>query len=62
VPKGVWQGAQLLPGGRFALLGATVSPGFERMDYEAGQRDRLLKSYPKFRDLIIVLTKDNIEE
>jgi len=60
VPKEVWQGGRLLPGGRFALLGTTVSPGFEFKDYEAGQRDQLAKSYPKFRDLIIALTKDNI--
>jgi predicted cupin superfamily sugar epimerase len=60
VPKGVWQGGRLLLGGRFALLGATVSPGFEFMDYEVGQRNLLVKSYPKFRDLIIALTKDNI--
>ena len=39
VPAGVWQGSRLLPGGRFALLGTTVSPGFERADYENGQRD-----------------------
>lgn len=56
VPKGVWQGGRLILGGRYALLGTTVSPGFEFMDYEAGQRDLLLKSYPKFQDLIIALT------
>jgi len=56
VPKGVWQGSRLLPGGRFALLGTTVSPGFECSDYESGYRDVLVKSYPKFRDLIVALT------
>ncbi|MFB3883573.1 MAG: cupin domain-containing protein [Thermodesulfobacteriota bacterium] len=60
VPKGVWQGARLRHGGRFALLGTTVSPGFELVDYEAGERDQLLKSYPEFRDLILALTKGNI--
>ncbi len=59
VPKGVWQGERLLLGGRFALLGATVSPGFEFMDYEAGQRDQLVKSYPQFQNLIIALTESN---
>ncbi len=28
VPRGVWQGSRLLAGGKFALLGATVAPGF----------------------------------
>jgi predicted cupin superfamily sugar epimerase len=27
VPTGTWQGARLKPGGKFALLGTTVSPG-----------------------------------
>jgi len=57
VPRGVWQGAKLLKDGKFALLGTTVSPGFEFADYESGRRDELVKSYPKFRELIIALTK-----
>ena len=36
VPAGVWQGSRLLEGGEFALLGTTVSPGFEYEDFEAG--------------------------
>jgi len=57
VPRGVWQGARLIKDGKFALLGTTVSPGFEFADYESGRRDELVKSYPKFRELIIALTK-----
>ena len=57
VPKGVWQGSRLLSGGRFALLGTTVSPGFEFSDYETGSRDFLIRSYPGFRDQILSLTK-----
>jgi predicted cupin superfamily sugar epimerase len=62
IPKGVWQGARLLNGGRFALLGATVSPGFEFVDYESGQQDDLVKYYPQYQDLIIALTRANIKE
>jgi len=58
-PRGVWQGTRLLKDGRFALLGTTVSPGFEFEDYESGRRDELLRSYPKFRDLIVALTKNS---
>lgn len=61
VPRGVWQGSRLLKGGRFALLGTTVSPGFEFTDYVTGQRKDLVKSYPQFEDLIISLTKANIK-
>jgi len=57
VPKGVWQGARLLKGGKFALLGTTVSPGFELIDYESGHSNELVKSYPQYRDWIIALTK-----
>ena len=57
VPRGVWQGARLRAGGRFALLGATVAPGFEYADYEHGRRDALVETYPEFRDLIVTLTK-----
>jgi len=57
VPGGVRQGARLLKNRKFALLGATVSPGFELADYEAGERDDLIKSYPQFREWIIALTK-----
>ncbi len=57
VPRGVWQGSRLLPGGRFALLGCTVAPGFTYGDYEPGQREELATSYPDFTNLIVVLTR-----
>ena len=52
VPRGVWQGSLLEPGGEFALLGCTVAPGFEYADYESGNRQTLLAQYPDFADLI----------
>jgi predicted cupin superfamily sugar epimerase len=57
VPRGVWQGAKLLKNGRYGLIGTTVSPGFEFADYESGHRDELVKSYPRYREWIIALTK-----
>ena len=57
VPKGVWQGARLRSGGRFALLGTTVSPGFDFQDYESGHRDELARLYPQFQELIAALTR-----
>jgi predicted cupin superfamily sugar epimerase len=56
VPRGVWQGSLLEPGGDFALLGCTVAPGFDYADYEAGQRDALGRQYPQFAGLIAALT------
>ena len=56
VPRGVWQGSVLEPGGRFALLGCTVAPGFDYADYEGGDRALLVKAYPRWTDLITRLT------
>lgn len=52
VPGGVWQGSHLIEGGRFALLGTTMAPGFDYADYEAGRRDELIAAYPDCADLI----------
>jgi predicted cupin superfamily sugar epimerase len=52
VPRGVWQGSILEPGGDFALLGCTVAPGFDYADYQHGNREELLKQFPAHADLI----------
>jgi predicted cupin superfamily sugar epimerase len=57
VPPGVWQGSRLRPGGRYALLGTTMSPGFEYADFEFGDRAALLRAYPGFQDEILSLTR-----
>jgi uncharacterized protein len=57
VPKNVWQGSRLVPGGQVALLGCTVSPGFDYADYETGHRDALVSEYPEWSELITVLTR-----
>jgi predicted cupin superfamily sugar epimerase len=46
VPAGVWQAGHLLPGGRFALFGCTMAPGFTEDMFEGGIRDRLIQVYP----------------
>jgi uncharacterized protein len=58
VPRGVWQGSCLEPGGKFALLGCTVAPGFEYADYESGDRKTLTAQYPAFADWIQRLTTE----
>ena len=57
VPQGVWQGSRLAPGGSFALLGCTVSPGFDYADYESGKRDELLYLYPDRENMIKALSR-----
>lgn len=56
VPQGVWQGSRLMRGGRFALLGCTVSPGFDYADYDSGQRAALALRWPEWREMIEGLT------
>ena len=57
VPHGVWQGSRLRDGGRFALLGTTMAPGFDPRGYEGGTRERLIGEYPAAAAAIRRLTR-----
>jgi uncharacterized protein len=57
VPAGTWQGSRLVPGGRYALMGTTMAPGFDSRDYEPGKRDCLSAQYPSYAPLIGFLTR-----
>ena len=57
VGRGVWQGSRLVEGGQWALLGCTVSPGFEFEDYEAGVREGLCAGWPAWAEMIAGLTR-----
>lgn len=57
VPRGVWQGARTIEGGRYALLGTTVSPGFEYEDFVPGEKDLLTKEYPEHVPEILKLVR-----
>lgn len=57
VSCGVWQGSRVRAGGKFALLGTTMAPGFEYEDYETGNRAELSARYPRFSELITSLTR-----
>jgi predicted cupin superfamily sugar epimerase len=46
VPRGVWQGSRMLREGEWALLGCTVSPGFEFEDYTDASAAELIKRWP----------------
>ena len=58
VPKNCWQAGRLRPGGRFALLGTTMAPGFDWRDFELGQRQRLMRIFPQWGSLIQDLTRE----
>lgn len=57
VPAGVWQGSKLVAGGEFALLGTTMSPGFDPSDYQPGIREELIVHYPQHTASIRALTR-----
>jgi len=60
VPRNVWQGSRLLNSApdAFALLGCTVSPGFEFTDYATAPRTDLISRYPTESALITALTRE----
>lgn len=57
VPGGVWQGTRLIGDGEFALLGCTVTPGFDYADYRSGSFAELSAKWPQEADRIRILTR-----
>ena len=61
VPRGVFQGARLAASDRaghhFALVGCTVAPGFDFLDFEMPSRAALFAEFPGHRALVEDLTR-----
>lgn len=68
VPAGVWQGTRLVDdgktrsdgktdGGKVALLGCTVTPGFDFADYRSGKYKELAAQWPAEAERIRALTR-----
>lgn len=57
VPHGLWFGAEVSVPGSFALLGCTVSPGFEFGDLEFAEYSELEEKYSRYSTLIRRLAK-----
>jgi predicted cupin superfamily sugar epimerase len=56
VPAGVWQGTRLIGDGKVALLGCTVTPGFDFADYQSGTYAELAAKWPAEEARISKLT------
>ena len=62
VPAGSWQGARLAGGphlpadSAWALVSCVVTPGFDFEDFELGDREALLASFPQHANLVRELT------
>ena len=57
VPAGVWQGTRLIGDGKVALLGCTVSPGFDFADYHRASYAELATKWPAEAVRIRALTR-----
>ena len=58
VKAGCWFASRVRDGKSFALVGCTVSPGFDFEDFELANRKKLVQRYPQHRKLIESLTRD----
>ncbi len=52
-----WLAATVNDNSSYALLGCTVSPGFDYPDFELGDRKKLVERYPQHRSIIEKLTR-----
>lgn len=58
VPGGVIQGSKIISSGKFALIGTTMSPGFDFHDFHLNLREDMLEKYPENKRLIFSLTRE----
>lgn len=56
VKKNNWFASELVDKDSFALIGCTVSPGFDFSDFELGDKEKLTKQFVKHAELIRRLT------
>ena len=57
VPAGIWQGMRLIGDGKVALLGCTVTPGFNYADYRNAKYAELAAKWPEQAKRIRALTR-----
>jgi len=57
VPAGVWQGTRLIGNGTVALLGCSVTPGFDFADYSNARYSDLAAKWPAEAERIRALTR-----
>ncbi|MFV0258680.1 MAG: cupin domain-containing protein [Acidimicrobiales bacterium] len=57
VPAGTWMGGGVVLGGRFALCGTTMAPGFEDRHYEGADVATLARQWPDQVERITALVR-----
>jgi len=61
VPANTWQAGYLVEGGRFALFGCTMAPGFCGKNFLAGTANELIALYPEHQEIIKKLSVNGHE-
>jgi uncharacterized protein len=56
IRAGLWFGARVDDSRSFALIGCTVTPGFDYKDFELGSRKKLMRMFPEHKATILSLT------
>ncbi len=57
IPAQTWFAAEVIDKNSYALVGCTVAPGFEFIDFELGKRNYLLQNFPQHIDSISRFTQ-----
>ena len=57
VPPHTWQAAKLIKGGKWALMGCTVAPGFEFADFVGATYADLAARFPEHKKVIRDFTR-----
>jgi uncharacterized protein len=57
IAAGNWFASAVAPDAEYALVGCTVSPGFDFTDFELAKADELAKTFPQHEQLIRRLSK-----
>lgn len=59
VSSNVWQGTQLVTGGKWALLGCSVAPGFDYADFDIKTQKEFLNLFPQHEEVVKRFTREN---
>lgn len=56
IPHDSWFACHILDRKSYSLIGCTVAPGFDFADFTLEPRERLIKLYPQYQEIINLLT------
>ena len=58
VPARYWFAAKIIEPNAYALVGCTVSPGFDFQDFHLAQRQELIDLFPQHKNLVLQFTRE----